>query len=167
VVPAWVVPVERQVWDLYWLAFGVHMATRDEVPAPQRPGVVFVTVFGADREMDMPDRRCGQRLAPVWRAFDHRTAHRGAVVRWMPTRWPATGWPAVPDDTTLVRFVRPVVDSEMAVAPQTAPTQVSVELLKQPRGDLADGHVAQRRLDVVARVGLVALPCVLLDLMDP
>jgi hypothetical protein len=50
---------------------------------------------------------------------------------------------------------------------QTGPTQLSVELLKQSRGDLADGHVAQRRLDVVPRVGLVTLPGVLLDLMDP
>jgi hypothetical protein len=73
----------------------------------------------------------------------------------------------MPDDTALVRLIRPVVDSKVAVAPQTAPTQLSVELLKQPRGDLADGHVAQRRLDVVARVSLVTLPGVLLDLMDP
>jgi hypothetical protein len=45
VVPGWVVPSQRQVWDLYWLSLGVHMATRNEEPAPQRPGGVLVAVL--------------------------------------------------------------------------------------------------------------------------
>ena len=73
----------------------------------------------------------------------------------------------MPDDPALVWLVGPVVDSWTTVAPQTAPAQLGVELLKQPCRDLADGHVTQRRLDVFPRVGVVSLPGVLLDLMDP
>jgi hypothetical protein len=85
----------------------------------------------------------------------------------MSTNWWATRWPAVPYDPALVWLVGPVVDSWTAVAPQTAPAQLGVELLEQPCRDLTDGHLTQRRLDVFPRVGLIALSGVLLDFMDP
>jgi hypothetical protein len=49
----------------------------------------------------------------------------------------------------------------------SAPAQLGVEVLQHLGGDLAHRHVAERGLDVLADVGLVALPGVVLDLVYP
>jgi hypothetical protein len=65
VVPGWVVPTQRQVWDLYWLAFGVHLATRDEESGAQRPGGVFVTVLWVVGASGIPGPITGRSERPV------------------------------------------------------------------------------------------------------
>jgi len=71
------------------------------------------------------------------------------------------------DHTALVRLVRSVVHGGTAITAGSTPSQLGVEILQHLRRDLADGHLAERRLDLLPGVGLVPLPGVLLDLVHP
>jgi hypothetical protein len=121
----------------------------------------------ADREVHMADRRRRQRPALVRRTFDHRAAHLAAVMLGITCRWRPARRSAVPDDPAVMRPSGPVVYREPPVAAGSAPAQLGVEVLQHLGRDLAEGYVAERRLDVEPRVRLVALPGVRLDLVDP
>jgi hypothetical protein len=60
-----------------------------------------------------------------------------------------------------------VIDRGPAVAPSSTSAKLSVELLEEAWGDLADRLVAEGRVQVELGIGLVALAGRLLDLVHP
>jgi hypothetical protein len=84
------------------------------------------------------------------------TAPRGSAIMRRITRVrPASGRAAMLHDAALMLAIDAVLDERAPGAANSAPAQLRVELLQHLRGDLADRHATECRLDVPADVRLV------------
>lgn len=116
--------------------------------------------------MHAPNRGCRLRSANMLRARNNDTAGCDAVMDLVASRPSRAAF--MTDDAALMLCRCAVVDGRLAItAPDPTATKVGVELLEHLRGHLADQHVAEYRVEVQPGVALVALPGVLIDLVDP
>jgi hypothetical protein len=101
---------------------------------------------GGDGEVDLPDGGDCEGDASMRLTYQRRAACLSAV---MGTTAP------VSDGIALMGSDDAVVDGDSAVTANPTATKLGVKLLKHLGRDLADGHLAQRRLDVPSDVCLV------------
>jgi len=134
-----------------------------EVPGADHPcGVVVL-----DASMQEHTVRWHPWLTLMREALDDAAARLLAVVwRVAGSGWTA-GRTAVLHGAALVCLARAVLDERPAVTARAASPELGVELLEQARCHLPDRLIAERRIEVHARILLVASPSGRFDIVRP